>query len=57
MVAGLPSKGATSLDAPLCAVTIALGDVMKETLFFNKSIAARCCLLAFFCGAGHELCC
>jgi hypothetical protein len=39
MAAGLPSKGATSLDARFCAVIIALGDVMQE--IFSSS-APRC---------------
>jgi hypothetical protein len=57
MVAGLPGKGATSPDAPFCAVTVALGDVMEEIFFFNQFIVAGCCLPVFFCGAGYTLCC
>lgn len=44
MVAGLPGEGTTSLDAPSCAVTIALGDVVEKFFRFNKLISAICCL-------------
>jgi hypothetical protein len=44
MVAGLPGEGATSLDAPCCAVTIARGDVVENSFLFNKSISAIWCL-------------
>ena len=36
MVAGLPSKGATSRNARFCAVTVALGDVMKEVFSWPR---------------------
>ncbi|MGV7224259.1 MAG: hypothetical protein ACQ9MH_22425, partial [Nitrospinales bacterium] len=42
------AKGATSLNAPFCGVKIALGVVMEEFFFFNKLIAAGCCLPIFF---------
>jgi hypothetical protein len=56
MAAGLPGKGATSLDAPFRTVTIASGDVMEE-ICFNKLIAAGFRLPVFFCGSGHSVCC
>jgi len=47
MVAGLPGKGATSLDAPLCAVTAVLGDAAVE-IFLNKLICDRLLSSGFF---------
>jgi len=54
MVAGLPGKGAISLDAPLCAVTIAWGDVMTKILLANNFIAAGWRLQVSFCCRGGE---
>jgi hypothetical protein len=48
MVAGLPSKSATSLDARFCAVMIALGDVMQEIFFSNISECGRLLSSGFF---------
>jgi hypothetical protein len=53
MAAGLPGKGATSLDAPSCAVTVASGDVMKEVFCSSRAVAAASCLPRFFGSAGH----
>jgi len=57
MVAGLPGNGVTSLDAPFCTVTIALGDVMEETSFLKKSVAAGDRRPVSFSGTGPALCC
>jgi hypothetical protein len=41
MVAGLPSKRATSRNARFCTVTVALGDVMKKIFSFNTIYCRR----------------
>ena len=44
------AKNATSPDSPFCRMLNALGDLMEESFFFNKSIsfiAAGRCLLVF----------
>jgi hypothetical protein len=56
MVAGLPSKDVPSLDAPFCAVTVSLRDVMKENSFFHRLCSGL--LLSFDCfyHVGRALC-
>jgi hypothetical protein len=48
MVAGLPSKGATSLNARFCEVTVASGDVMKEIFSFSTVDCDRVLPAGFF---------